>query len=77
MKNFILFAGDDYYPEGGAYDFKGAFKTLEEAIEFHDPNEYNNCGGWANIFDLENEEIVKKFSRGTWCEGHIDIDLIN
>lgn len=29
---FYLFAGHDYYPEGGFNDFKGSFTSLELAI---------------------------------------------
>ena len=66
-KQFLLFSGGDYYPEGGAYDFKGSFETAEIAVKAHDSNEYND--GWANIFDLKEEKIVKQFSRGDWYEG--------
>lgn len=63
---FLLFAGDDYYPEGGANDFKGAFESLDAAIEAHNPNEHKYDGGWANIFDLNTLKIVKTFNRGAW-----------
>ena len=29
---FYLFAGNDYYPEGGFNDFKGSFISLDLAI---------------------------------------------
>lgn len=72
-KQFLLFAGDDYYPEGGAYDFKGSFETEEDAVKAHNPNEHDYNGGWANIFDLKEEKIVKQFSRGTWYDGDDEI----
>lgn len=31
---YLVFTGDDYYPRGGADDFKGAFNTLPEAVSF-------------------------------------------
>lgn len=65
-KQFLLFAGDDYYPEGGAEDFIGSYDRLDDAIKAHDPNEYLVAGGWANVFDLEEEKIVKYFYRGVW-----------
>ena len=70
MKRFLLFAGDSYYPEGGANDFKCSFETVSDEIEAHDPNEFKYNGGWANIFDLEEEVIVKKFEEGKWYEGN-------
>lgn len=68
-KQFLLFAGNDYYPVGGAYDFKGSFDTQAQAAKAHNPNEHKYDGGWANIFDLKEEKIVKQFSRGTWYDG--------
>ena len=73
MKQILLFAGNDYYPEGGAYDFKGSFETVELALQAHNPKEHRYEGGWANIFDLKEEKIVKQFSRGTWYEGDSEI----
>jgi hypothetical protein len=74
MKNqFLLFSGEDYYPRGGAYDFKGSFSSEEEAMKQHDPKEHDYDGGWANIFDRAEEAIVKKFSRGTWYDGDVEM----
>jgi hypothetical protein len=28
---YLIFGGDDYYPEGGWKDYKGSSKTLEQA----------------------------------------------
>lgn len=63
---YLLFAGDDYYPRGGAFDLKGGFATLEEAIAAHDPSEFNYDGGWANVLSAESMTIPKFFRRGTW-----------
>lgn len=66
---YLLFAGDDYYPQGGAEDLKGGFESVEEAKAAHDPNEHNYEGGWANVLDMSNLKIVMYFNRGTWSEG--------
>ncbi len=63
-KKFLLFAGGPQHPKGGAYDFKGSFETAEKAMEVHDLV-YGNSG-WANIFDLKTEAVIKHFSHGTW-----------
>ena len=68
MNEILLFAGNDCYPEGGAHDFKGSFKNKEDAIKSHNPNQYKYEGGWANIFDLKKQKIIKQFSRGTWSD---------
>ena len=73
---YLLFAGNDYYPLGGAEDFQGRFETIEAAIYGHDPAAFKENGGWANILCLETLRVVKKFSRGTWIETHkINPDL--
>ena len=69
---FLLFAGDCYYPEGGAYDFKGAFDSAELAQAAHDPNQWNYDGGWANIFDTETLSIAMTFRRGAWEVGKFE-----
>ena len=33
MKNYLLFAGRDFYPVGGADDFQGSYDTLSKAIK--------------------------------------------
>ena len=30
---YLLFAGSQYYPFGGFFDFQGAYDTVEEAVE--------------------------------------------
>ena len=63
---FLLFAGNDYYPDGGAHDFQGAFDSVEKAKLAHDPDEFQYDGGWANIFDTDSLSISMRFSRGVW-----------
>lgn len=63
---YLLFAGDDYYPIGGAEDLKGRFDTLEAAIAGHDQKEYKYSGGWANVLCLESLKVMKRFNRGNW-----------
>lgn len=69
---YLLFAGNDYYPRGGALDLKGKFNSIDDAIAEHDPNEFEYDGGWANILCLHDFKIVKLFERGLWS----DPDLI-
>lgn len=63
---YLLFAGDDYYPEGGCNDLKGKFQSVDDAVKRHDPNKFEYDGGWANILNIETMKCVAKFSRGTW-----------
>lgn len=32
-KRYLLFAGENYYPGGGWYDYRGSFDTAEEASQ--------------------------------------------
>lgn len=50
---YLLFSGDSYYPTGGWNDFKGNYKTLEEAI-----NSANDKKDWWHIVSTETWEIV-------------------
>jgi len=34
IKRYLLFAFDEYYPNGGWNDLKGSFSTIEEAKEY-------------------------------------------
>ena len=75
-KQFLLFAGDNYYPRPAWMDFKGAFSTLDEALnhlrttlfkggrlhEFHDPD-------WIQIVDTSQMKVV-------W-EGEKDVVFYN
>lgn len=65
---YLLFAGDDYYPNGGAEDLIGRFETIKEAFIGHDPNQFEYDGGWANVLCLDSMKIVKFFHRGNWFD---------
>jgi hypothetical protein len=64
--NYLLFAGNDYYPEGGACDLIGGYKSVNAAQDAHEPNEFKYDGGWANVLRLSDLKIVATFNRGTW-----------
>lgn len=64
MKQFLLFAGDIYYPDGGWADFKGDFETIEAALKelvIYDSS-YDNTTidyvEWAHIIDTETMKCV-------------------
>jgi hypothetical protein len=46
---YLLFAGDDYYPCGGARDLRGKANSADELlkIKLHDYD-------WAHVFYVEN-----------------------
>ena len=65
-KKYLLFAGERYYPLGGANDFVGYFKTIEVAETFaltlHNKsyllNDYEHMIDWYHIVDSTDFNIV-------------------
>lgn len=55
MKRFLLFAGDNYYPAGGMYDYRGDFSTIEDALEARAPQ-----WDWYHIVDHSTMKIVRE-----------------
>jgi hypothetical protein len=49
---YLLFAGDTYYPSGGAKDFIGSYESLEEAIKAVPGYD------WAHIADSTSMDIL-------------------
>jgi hypothetical protein len=62
MKNYLLFAGDIYYPRGGFHDFCGDFSSIEECEKFAtSQNDRWMCGEsseWYHIFDVSELKVV-------------------
>ena len=71
---YLLFAGDNYYPQGGARDLVGSYRSVDDAVKAHDPKRNRYDGGWANILDTRTLEIVKCFSRGTWANSYLELN---
>lgn len=57
MKRYLVFAGTDYYPSGGANDFIFATNDLEEARNKMAEN-IKEGFEWSHIFDNETLEIL-------------------
>lgn len=56
MKRFHLFAGDDYYPAGGARDLRGSFDSVWDAVE----HMANKPADWWHVLDSQTGQIVKE-----------------
>jgi hypothetical protein len=69
MKRYLLFTGTNYYPKGGARDYKGSFDSIEDAID-----NVNQNDDWANIFDAQTESIVKNLKWEIWNDGEVEPD---
>lgn len=55
---YLIFAGNTYYPEGGADDFFCVCGTLEQAQERVMLMMKNKCADWAHAFCTEKKEVV-------------------
>jgi len=46
--NYLLFAGDNYYPAGGFNDYRGRFETLQDALV---AAANARCDWWHIVYD--------------------------
>lgn len=59
MKRYIVFAGNNYYPGGGACDYTGhSFEDKEAAKEAGLKCLARDGNDWVHIFDAIDERIV-------------------
>lgn len=66
---FLLFSGDDYYPSGGLFDYKGQFESIEDA-----KSRLVELGSdWANIglWNGKSLEIVAAYMQSTMIPGGV------
>lgn len=74
MKRYLVFAGDDYYPNGGWGDFCCSYETEEDAINhlriFIDSSNIWQVGQdvWGEVVDLEKEKVIAKIN----CYGKLE-----
>lgn len=61
MTTYLLFVGDNYYPEGGAADLVGAYRTLTGAVE---ASEGHVGRDWAHVL-----EVVGTVTEVVWTSG--------
>lgn len=70
MKQFWLFTGSNYYPQGGMQDFNSSYNTLEEAIASYKKQKEEKDSyefAWAHVYnskdntiDFDTEELNNK-----------------
>lgn len=71
----MLFAGDDYYPQGGFKDYIQSCATVLDCIQYH----RNNCsfdyeGGWAHVFDTETMCYRAYCCKGVWEDRDVSLE---
>jgi hypothetical protein len=65
-KNFLLFAGHDYYPEGGANDLIGRYESFPLALKRLGELTQED---WAHVYCADPAGIVQSMRRsvyGVW-----------
>jgi 3-methyladenine DNA glycosylase AlkD len=59
MKRYMLFAGENYYPDGGMRDFIKSVATIQEANEWCDEIKAgNNYFDWWQVVDSIEDMLV-------------------
>lgn len=63
---YLLFAGEFFYPEGGAYDYIGSFYARDTAIEYG--QKWLGAYNWWHVaqFDGARLTIVAESSEVPW-----------
>lgn len=63
MKKYLLFAGDNYYPNGGFDDIKMSGNSIKECIAYYDTYikqfSFGHSCTWGHIIDRDTFEKVK------------------
>jgi hypothetical protein len=57
MKQFLVFAGESYYPAGGFKDYASAHETFAEAQAAR--QQCHSRYGWSHIVDLQKLQIIE------------------
>ena len=68
---YLLFAGENYYPSGGASDFIAAFDSVD-AAKAHAEQEHRH--DWAHIASFDGQtlkevaewQVLSRYSGGAW-----------
>lgn len=73
MKRYWVFGGEQYYADGGMYDFRQSFETLEQAEQHATELYANEAIEWWHVFDSVDGVIVaesesKPYSKGVFPE---------
>lgn len=66
MRRYLLFTGDNHYPDGGAEDFAKDFDNLQSAMDAAPlwVDEFGGMADWANIIDTETGRV--------WLSGEVN-----
>lgn len=73
-KRYLVFAGENFYPDGGWDDIRGSFDTQEEAERFaHGITGRPGGWDWGQVVDLMTGAIVSRRGKPLGWSGHVGI----
>jgi|TARA_B100000900_G_C20588892_1_gene720816 hypothetical protein len=56
---YIIYAGDEYYPRGGANDIVGYYDTYDLTLQKF--QQIVHSYDWIQVLDIDTKEIVKYY----------------
>jgi len=59
MNTYLVFAGNEFYPNGGWLDFKHTFTSLDDAMTYLTIKHFD----WYQVVDSTTCEIVKQHNK--------------
>lgn len=68
MAEFLVFCGNEYYPNGGWNDYKGGFDSIEEAIEFCEKIMKDEHFDWGQVVQQGASNEFWRFGENFWDE---------
>ncbi len=69
MTVYLLFSGQNYYPQGGAGDFVSTHESLEAARAAFDVDEAKRADKWGQVASFDGEKLEVEDDFGSWYVG--------
>ncbi len=69
MTVYLLFSGQNYYPQGGAGDFVSTHESLEAARAAVNVEETKRADKWAQVASFDGETLEVEDEFGSWYTG--------
>jgi hypothetical protein len=70
MKRYLLFAGEEYYPNGGMNDFVNDFDKESDAVALGNRllKEKPDWFSWIQVYDCKKRRLVLSNSAPRWSD---------
>lgn len=64
MSRYIVFSGEAYYPQGGAFDLDETFDDVNLARNYSSKVVKTKDYDWSHVYDTKNSELVVRYGNG-------------